>query len=91
MIGYNNTDDQPLGCANTSFRADVEPGQMSFYCNAFWDGTSGGPWITNSSPRTGTGVLIGDIGGYHTGGDYAWQSYSDYYTWPVLQLFAQAL
>jgi V8-like Glu-specific endopeptidase len=91
VIGYNNTDNQPIGCATRSFK--FEPGQLEFYCNSFWDGTSGGPWIVHFNPVTGGGTLIGDIGGYEQGGDYPWASYSDYYSWPTLRLFlvAQAL
>ncbi len=87
-IGYNNTDDQPIKCATRSLK--FEPTQIEFYCNDYQDGTSGGPWITHFNPRTGTGTVIGEIGGYEQGGDYAWQSFSPYYSWPILRLFAQA-
>ena len=88
VIGYNNTDDQPIGCATTSF--EFETGQMEFYCNRFWDGTSGGPWILHLNPVTGSGTVVGDIGGYEQGGDYPWASYSPYYSGPILRLFVQA-
>jgi hypothetical protein len=39
---------------------------------------------------TGTGTVIGEIGGYEQGGDYAWQSFSPYYSWSILRLFLQA-
>ena len=62
---------------------DPEPGVRAhadrFYCNNYQDGTSGGPWITHFNPVTGTGTVIGEIGGYEEGGDYAWQSFSPYY------------
>src|SRR6202023_229533 len=41
VIGYNNTDREPIGCTTTS--AKFEPTQMKFYCNNYSDGTSGGP------------------------------------------------
>jgi len=88
VIGYNDTDDQPIGCATTSFKFETD--QMKFYCNAFWDGTSGGPWIVHYNRVTGSGIVIGDIGGYEQGGDYPWASYSAYYSWPILRLFLQA-
>jgi V8-like Glu-specific endopeptidase len=88
VIGLNNTDSQPLGCATKSF--EFEPGQMQFYCNDFWDGTSGGPWILHLNPVTGSGVVFGDIGGYEQGGDYTWTSYSDYYGAATFRLFTQA-
>ena len=87
-IGYNNTDDQPIRCATRSLK--FEPTQIEFYCNNYQDGTSGGPWITHFNPKTGTGTVIGEIGGYEQGGDYAWQSFSPYYSWSILRLFVQA-
>ncbi|HEY2519095.1 MAG TPA: trypsin-like serine protease [Streptosporangiaceae bacterium] len=87
-IGYNNTDDRPIKCATRSLK--FEPTQIEFYCNNYQDGTSGGPWITHFNPRTGTGTVVGEIGGYETGGDYAWQSFSPYYSWSILRLFLQA-
>ena len=88
VVGYNNTGDQPIGCATTSF--EFETGQMEFYCNSFRDGTSGGPWILHLNPVTGSGTVVGDIGGYEQGGGDPWASYSPYYSWPILRLFAQA-
>ena len=88
VIGYNDTGSQPIGCATSSF--EFESGQMEFYCNSFWDGTSGGPWIANFNSVTGGGELIGNIGGYEQGGDEPWASFSDYYSSSILALFAQA-
>jgi V8-like Glu-specific endopeptidase len=93
VIGQNDAGSpypysEPLGCATQSFEAF--PGQMQFYCNDYWDGTSGGPWILHLNQRTGTGTVFGDIGGYEQGGDYAYSSYSDYYGLPTLQLYRQA-
>jgi V8-like Glu-specific endopeptidase len=87
-VGYNNTDDQPIKCATRS--QEFEPTQIEFYCNNYQDGTSGGPWIAHFNPVTGTGTVVGEIGGYEQGGDYAWQSFSPYYSWPILRLFVQA-
>lgn len=88
VIGYNNTGDRPVKCATKSF--EFQPGQMEFYCHSYWDGTSGGPWITGYHGRTGTGTVIGDIGGYQQGGDYEWASYSPYFSRPTLDLFLRA-
>jgi V8-like Glu-specific endopeptidase len=88
VIGYNNTDDQPIGCATKSFKFEAD--QMKFFCNAFWDGTSGGPWIAHYNRVTGSGIVFGDIGGYEQGGDYPWASYSAYYSWSILRLFLLA-
>ncbi len=88
VIGYNDTDKQPIECATDSF--EFKPTQLEFYCNSFWDGTSGGPWILHLNPVTGSGTVIGDVGGYEQGGDYRWASYSPYYASPILRLFLQA-
>jgi V8-like Glu-specific endopeptidase len=88
VIGYNDTGSQPIGCSTTSF--EFESGQMEFYCNSFWDGTSGGPWIVHFDSVTGSGDVIGNIGGYEQGGDEPWASFSDYYSSSILALFAQA-
>lgn len=93
VIGQNDAGSpypytEPLGCATHSFEAF--PGQMEFYCNDYWDGTSGGPWILHFNQRTGTGTVFGDIGGYEQGGNFPYASYSDYYSLPTLQLYRQA-
>ncbi|HYZ56814.1 MAG TPA: trypsin-like serine protease, partial [Streptosporangiaceae bacterium] len=88
VIGYNDTDDAPVGCATSSF--EFEPDQMEFYCHDYWDGTSGGPWILGYNSRTGAGTVFGVIGGYEQGGDYEWASYSAYFGWQTLRLFMQA-
>jgi V8-like Glu-specific endopeptidase len=90
VIGYNDTQNTPIGCATHSFKYPAKAGQMKFYCNAFWNGTSGGPWIVNYDPHTGAGLVIGVIGGYQQGGDPPWASYSDYFSWPTLHLYLQA-
>jgi V8-like Glu-specific endopeptidase len=87
-IGYNNTDDAPVECAAKSF--EFETDQMEFYCYDYWDGTSGGPWVTGYNRERGTGTVFGVIGGYEQGGDYNWASYSAYFSWPTLELFLQA-
>jgi V8-like Glu-specific endopeptidase len=87
-IGYNNTDDEPVRCQTHSFKSQAA--QLEFYCHGFWNGTSGGPWIAGFNARTGTGTLIGVIGGYEQGGDYDWASYSPYFGSAVRSLFQQA-
>jgi V8-like Glu-specific endopeptidase len=88
VIGYNNTQDTPIGCATHSF--EFRPTQMKFFCRAFWDGTSGGPWIANYNPHSGAGTVIGVIGGYEQGGDFPWASFSVYFGQPTLRLFLRA-
>jgi V8-like Glu-specific endopeptidase len=88
VIGYNDTDHRPTRCRTKSFK--FRAGQMEFYCHGYWDGTSGGPWIAGYKARTGTGTVIGIIGGYQQGGDYEWASYSPYFGSRVRSLFRQA-
>jgi V8-like Glu-specific endopeptidase len=88
VIGYNDPDSAPVGCATSSF--EFEADQMEFYCHGYWSGTSGGPWILGYNPRTGAGTVFGVIGGYEQGGDYEWASYSAYFGGPALRLFRQA-
>lgn len=86
--GYNDTDSAPVKCRTRSFK--FRSRQLEFYCRNFWDGTSGGPWITGFNPRTGTGTVMGVIGGYEQGGDYNWSSYSPYFGSAVQSLFRKA-
>jgi V8-like Glu-specific endopeptidase len=90
VIGYNNPEDYPIGCATHSFKYKPVADTMQFKCRAFWNGTSGGPWITNYNSSNGHGTVIGVIGGYEEGGLVAWSSYSTYFGLPTLKLFVQA-
>lgn len=88
VIGFNDDDSEPVRCAARSF--EFRAGQEEFYCFNFWDGTSGGPWITSYNPATGAGDVNGVIGGYEEGGDVNWASYSPYFGAAVGALFQQA-
>ncbi|HJP79819.1 MAG TPA: trypsin-like serine protease [Pseudonocardiaceae bacterium] len=92
VIGYSDTadnpTDQPIECRTKSFQA--MPSQLQFNCHGYFDGTSGGPWLTGFDPDTGSGTVIGDIGGYEEGGDYEYTSYSPYFGRPTLELYLQA-
>ncbi|WP_107070873.1 trypsin-like serine peptidase [Streptomyces natalensis] len=73
LTGYPEDRDTPLACRHT---ADAESGtQLRFDCPGFPNGTSGGPMLIDVDPATGTGSLIGVIGGLDEGGDDA-TSYS---------------
>ncbi|HEY2443860.1 MAG TPA: trypsin-like serine protease [Streptosporangiaceae bacterium] len=88
VIGYNDTGQLPIKCATTSFK--FEPSQMEYFCRDYWNGTSGGPWITGYDGHDGSGTVIGVIGGFEQGGDFRWASYSTYFGLPTLKLFLQA-
>ena len=53
--------------------------------------TSGSPLITGYNPATGTGTIVGVIGGYQLGGDTRWVSYSPYFNRHVWTLYQQAI
>jgi hypothetical protein len=88
VIGYNDTDSTPIVCGTSS--TEFSATQMEFYCNNYWDGTSGGPWILNYNATSGAGTVFGDIGGYEQGGDYPWLSYSPYYASSIDSLYLTA-
>jgi V8-like Glu-specific endopeptidase len=85
VIGYPNASDEPIKCRTRSFLA--MPHQLQFNCHGYTDGTSGGPWFIDYDSRTGSGTIIGDIGGYHEGGDYEYTSYSPYFDRAILALY----
>jgi V8-like Glu-specific endopeptidase len=88
VIGYNSSDSRPVECATHSL--EFGPTQIRFYCHDYRDGTSGSPWIVRYNGGTGTGVVIGTIGGYQLGGIYDWESYSSYFGQACYQLYLQA-
>jgi hypothetical protein len=96
--GYRHSDVVPIGydmsggglpvmCRTKSFYALAD--QQEFLCDGYTDGASGGPWILGFNARTGTGTVIGDIGGYQQGGNLAWTGYSPYFTSATEQLYRQ--
>ncbi|UKY53925.1 trypsin-like serine peptidase [Streptomyces inhibens] len=67
LTGYPVDRDSPVSCRHT---ADAQgPTQLRFPCPGFPNGTSGGPMLTDLDRATGTGSLIGVIGGLEEGGD----------------------
>jgi Trypsin len=87
-IGYDMSGGGlPVRCRTKSFYA--RPDQQEFLCDGYTDGASGGPWITGFNARTGTGTVIGDIGGYQQGGNLAWTGFSPYFGSATEQLYRQ--
>ncbi|MFI9045361.1 trypsin-like serine peptidase [Streptomyces sp. NPDC053427] len=87
LTGYPDDQDTPLGCRHT---ADAQsPSQFRFACPGFPNGTSGGPMLTDVDPATGTGSLIGVIGGLDGGGDDA-TSYSSRFDADMAKLYRRA-
>lgn len=87
LTGYPEHQDGPVSCRNT---ADAQsPSQLRFDCPGFPNGTSGGPLLTDLDPATGTGSLIGVIGGLDGGGDDL-VSYSTRFGADVAALYRRA-
>ncbi|MGW2629065.1 trypsin-like serine peptidase [Streptomyces chattanoogensis] len=87
LTGYPEDRDTPLGCRHT---ADAQSRtQLRFACPGFPNGTSGGPILTDVDPATGTGSLIGVIGGLDEGGDDA-TSYSSRLDADMARLYRRA-
>jgi V8-like Glu-specific endopeptidase len=74
VAGYPNSGQAPIVCDNRvlSFTAT----QLQFNCGGYTDGTSGSALLTDVNPLTGLGTIIGVIGGFQQGGDYASVSYA---------------
>ncbi|MFF7686042.1 trypsin-like serine peptidase [Streptomyces syringium] len=71
VIGYpsvgHNPQDLPVQCTTPTAAL---PGfnQMRIDCAGMWGGVSGGPWFSRIDRATGTGEIIGNVGGYNGGG-----------------------
>ncbi|WP_277441466.1 trypsin-like serine protease [Streptomyces sp. SPB162] len=89
ITGYPSTADAPLTCYNdvTAYSAD----QLRIACTDYTGGTSGSPWVTGLDPESGTGTVIGVIGGYQEGGDTADVSYSPAFDSAIGALYEQAV
>ncbi|PKV96604.1 V8-like Glu-specific endopeptidase [Amycolatopsis echigonensis] len=89
LTGYPDGTEQPVVCTGVTTQSDTY--QQRVACPGFPDGTSGGPWVINQDPNTGTGTVIGTIGGYQTGGDTPDVSYSAYFDDDITQLYNSAI
>jgi V8-like Glu-specific endopeptidase len=88
-VGYPDGEQAPIHCENRVF--DFTPNQLEFDCGGYVGGTSGGPFITGVNPRTGTGTVVGVIGGYQYGGDTPQISYAAKFSRNLASLYALAL
>jgi V8-like Glu-specific endopeptidase len=89
VSGYPVDSGQVVTCVNWTARQAQY--QLRFDCAGLPDGTSGSPWLTDYNPVTGTGTVVGLIGGYQQGGDTSSVSYSPYFNWHVRNLYEQAI
>ncbi|MFG2821166.1 trypsin-like serine peptidase [Kitasatospora sp. NPDC048365] len=82
VTGYPHEREAPVSCrVRTTAQSTT---QERFDCAGYTEGTSGGPWVT------GTGQVVGVIGGYQEGGDTADTSYSVAFDDRVAELYRRA-
>lgn len=93
VIGYPKANADPadtaIYCRNWTTRAGRF--QVRFDCEGYASGTSGSPWITHFDWRTGTGDVIGVIGGFHRGGWTSSVSYTSYFDHDIRHLYRTAM
>ena len=89
LTGYPSATNEPISCTGSSNAFTAT--QLQVYCTDYTGGTSGSGWISDYDPTTGSGTLIGVIGGYETGGDTPDVSYSPLFGSNVRTLYDQAL
>ena len=91
VIGYPDASSSPIRCSAQA-RAFVTRSlrQLKFICGGYTDGTSGGPFLWQVNTRTGTGSIIGAIGGYQQGGNTSAISYSAMFGSVIAALYRTA-
>ena len=91
VIGYPDKAGRPVTCtapARVLRRQGLS--QLVFYCGGYTGGTSGGPFLARVRKASGTGEVIGVIGGYQEGGDLPSVSYSARFSRSVAALYRRA-
>ncbi|MET9292048.1 trypsin-like peptidase domain-containing protein [Streptomyces sp. NPDC003077] len=72
VIGYphhkHNPGDQAIKCDRAATTRLTGYQQMRMDCAGFYGGTSGSPWLLDFNTATGTGKVVGNIGGWNGGG-----------------------
>ncbi|WP_327169424.1 trypsin-like peptidase domain-containing protein [Streptomyces subrutilus] len=96
LIGHPASASRPRLCVNrttkfTSSDARIPGSFLRIDCTGYPGGTSGGPFLLRLNSRTGTGDVVGVIGGWKTGGDTADTSYSSYFGADVRKLYDRAV
>ncbi|WP_244303856.1 trypsin-like serine peptidase [Streptomyces lydicus] len=98
VIGYPNVRNDP---ADRAVRCSARTARLTgtrelrMDCGGFYGGTSGSPWLTDVDDETGTGRVIGVIGGLNGGGPKGPHndrtSYSPYFGGKILSLYSRAV
>ncbi|MGW7455672.1 hypothetical protein [Streptomyces sp. NPDC054787] len=96
LIGYPASAARPRLCVNrttkfTSVDPQIPGSFLRIHCTGYPGGTSGGPFLVRFDARTGTGDVVGVIGGWKTGGDTADTSYSSYFGLSIRKLYEKAV
>ncbi|KRD23453.1 MULTISPECIES: serine protease [unclassified Streptomyces] len=95
LVGYPGSDRQPLTCTSSTTRftpTDHTPGSyLRIVCSDYRSGTSGSPFLAKFNARTGTGEVVGSIGGWKTGGPTAGVSYSPNFGSDIQRLYEAAV
>ncbi|MGW7486803.1 trypsin-like serine peptidase [Streptomyces sp. NPDC054786] len=97
VVGYpdvrHDPQDRAVRCATRTSRLSGSH-ELRMECGGFYGGTSGSPWLTDFDEESGTGRVIGLIGGLNGGGpkgpDNDRISYSPYFGAKVLDLYSRA-
>jgi V8-like Glu-specific endopeptidase len=88
-VGYPDGSGDPVACANST--RPFGTNQVEFDCAGYYNGTSGGPLLSDVSPVTGLGVIVGVIGGYQEGGYTNAVSYAARFGPDVSALYDEAV
>jgi V8-like Glu-specific endopeptidase len=89
VIGYPDGARWPVICGNRAHPFGRH--QLRFDCAGYPDGTSGGPFLARRDAATGTGTVIGVIGGYEQGGYLQSVSYSPRFGRAIRSLYRTAV
>jgi hypothetical protein len=72
VIGYPSVtydaQDLAIRCSGIGTTPLPSYNQMQIDCGGMWGGVSGGPWFSSVDPSSGTGEIIGSVGGFNGGG-----------------------
>ncbi|KAG6014921.1 hypothetical protein E4U54_004638 [Claviceps lovelessii] len=88
IVGYAYGEQRARHCSSMTYEAKA--GQMGIECGPLQSGTSGAPWIANYNPATKRGDVIGDIGGWHTGGCDDYETFSCRFSQATRDLYDRA-
>ncbi|GAB0132549.1 hypothetical protein EsDP_00000982 [Epichloe bromicola] len=88
VVGYAFGEQRARHCSSDTYKAKA--GQMGIECGPLQSGTSGAPWIANYDAKTRRGSVIGDIGGWHTGGCDDYETFSCKFSKATQDLYDRA-